>query len=92
MLKGVSDPKNWGSLPFTVDGSEQWIRNFRDYSTLDLKADHENRPVWVCPDGYLYLEQFTNVSKQAQDFLVTIAEPICRPEFVQEYQVHLADI
>ncbi|CDR93906.1 DNA repair helicase rad25 family protein, putative [Babesia bigemina] len=87
MLKGVSDPQNWGSLPFTVDGSEQWIRNFRDYSSLDLKKGHENRPVWVCPDGYLYLEQFTNVSRQAQDFLVTIAEPVCRPEFVHEYQV-----
>ncbi|GIX63591.1 DNA repair helicase RAD25, putative [Babesia caballi] len=87
MLKGVSDPKNWGSLPFTVDGSEQWIRNFRDYSSLDLKKDHENRPVWVCPDGYLYLEQFTKVSRQAQDFLATIAEPVCRPEFVHEYQV-----
>lgn len=87
MLRGVADQKSWGSLPFTVDGSEQWIRNFRDYSTLDLKTDHENRPVWACPDGYLYLEQFTNVSKQALDFIATIAEPVCRPEFVHEYQI-----
>ncbi|GFE55061.1 DNA repair helicase [Babesia ovis] len=87
MLKGASDIKSWGSLPFTVDGSEQWIRNFRDYSGLDLKKDHENRPIWVCPDGYLYLEKSANVSKQAQDFLVTIAEPVCRPEYLHEYQI-----
>lgn len=87
MLKGNLVSSYWGSLPFTVDGSEQWIRNFRDYTDLDLKEDHNNRPVWVCPDGYLYLELFTEVSKQALDFLVTIAEPVCRPEYIHEYQV-----
>ncbi|KAK2195365.1 bifunctional Helicase superfamily 1-2 [Babesia duncani] len=87
MFKSKLDQAYWGSLPFTVDGSEQWIRNFRDYSNLVLKENSATRPVWVCPDGYLYLELFTPVSKQALDFLVTIAEPVCRPELIHEYQV-----
>lgn len=78
---------NWGGLPFTVDGTEARFRRYRDYSKLVIKESHKNRPVWVCPDGYLYLELFTPVSKQALDFLVTIAEPVCRPELIHEYQV-----
>ncbi|AFZ79027.1 rad25/xp-B DNA repair helicase, putative [Theileria equi strain WA] len=78
---------NWGGLPFTVDGTEARFRRYRDYSKLVIKESHQNRPVWVCPDGYLYLELFTPVSKQALDFLVTIAEPVCRPELIHEYQV-----
>ncbi|XP_952567.1 DNA repair helicase, putative [Theileria annulata] len=85
--KSILVENTWGSLPFTIDGSEQWIRNFRDYSNLKLKTNHTARPLWVCPDGYLYLELFTPVSKQALDFIVTIAEPVCRPELIHEYQV-----
>ncbi|UKK02292.2 DNA repair helicase [Theileria orientalis] len=85
--KSVLSENTWGSLPFTIDGSEQWIRNFRDYSKLRLKDSHLTRPLWVCPDGYIYLELFTPVSKQALDFIVTIAEPVCRPELIHEYQV-----
>lgn len=85
--KSLLVENSWGSLPFTIDGSEQWIRNFRDYSNLKLKNNHSARPLWVCPDGYLYLELFTPVSKQALDFIVTIAEPVCRPELIHEYQV-----
>ncbi|EDO08559.1 DNA repair helicase rad25 family protein [Babesia bovis T2Bo] len=87
MKDKASAVQNWGSLPFTVDGSEQWIRNFRDYTDIKLKKDHENRPMWVCPDGYLYLDISAKASRQAQDFLTTIAEPICRPEYLHEYQI-----
>ena len=43
------------------------------------------RPLWVCPDGRIYLETFSPIYRQAYDFLIAIAEPVCRPECVHEY-------
>ena len=43
------------------------------------------RPLWVTPDGRIFLETYSPVYKQAYDFLIAIAEPVCRPESVHEY-------
>ena len=43
------------------------------------------RRLWVCPDGRIFLETFSPVYKQAYDFLIAVAEPVCRPEAVHEY-------
>ncbi|KAK2077082.1 hypothetical protein QBZ16_004716 [Prototheca wickerhamii] len=58
---------------------------FADFSSLPLRADHANRPLWICPDGRIFLETFSPVYKQAYDFLIACAEPVSRPEFVHEY-------
>lgn len=34
----------------------------------------------MCPDGRIFLETFSPVYKPASDFLIAIAEPVCRPE------------
>ncbi|EMP26692.1 TFIIH basal transcription factor complex helicase XPB subunit, partial [Chelonia mydas] len=39
------------------------------------------------PDGHVFLEAFSPVYKYAQDFLVAIAEPVCRPTHVHEYKL-----
>jgi hypothetical protein len=52
-----------------------------------VKVDHENRPLWVCPNGRIFLETFSTLYKQAYDFLIAIAEPICRPECMHEYKL-----
>ncbi|XP_056607635.1 general transcription and DNA repair factor IIH helicase subunit XPB [Triplophysa dalaica] len=52
-----------------------------------LKNDHSSRPLWVAPDGHIFLEAFSPVYKYAQDFLVAIAEPVCRPVHVHEYKL-----
>ncbi|KAJ8254992.1 hypothetical protein GJAV_G00199690 [Gymnothorax javanicus] len=52
-----------------------------------LKNDHTSRPLWVAPDGHIFLEAFSPVYKYAQDFLVAIAEPVCRPTHVHEYKL-----
>ena len=60
----------------------------KDYSKdLDLKADHSNRPLWIAPDGHIFLESFSPVYKHAHDFLITISEPVCRPELIHEYKL-----
>lgn len=39
------------------------------------------------PDGHIFLEGFSPVYKYAQDFLVAIAEPVCRPNHIHEYKL-----
>lgn len=60
----------------------------KDYRKLiDLKADHSSRPLWVAPDGHIFLESFSPVYKHAHDFLIAISEPVCRPEHIHEYRL-----
>jgi len=58
-----------------------------DFSSMPLKPDHIQRPCWTCPDGYIYLEAFSDLYVQAYDFLVAIAEPVARPEFIHVYKL-----
>jgi hypothetical protein len=51
-----------------------------DYSQMiKLKEDHEKRPIWISPDGRIFLEAFSPLYKTATDFLIAIAEPVSRP-------------
>ena len=58
-----------------------------DFSNLPLKPDHLSRPCWTCPDGTIYLEAFHDLYTKAYDFLVAIAEPVARPEYIHEYKL-----
>ncbi|CAM9696233.1 unnamed protein product, partial [Heterosigma akashiwo] len=69
--------------PADKDGAQV----YQDFTHLPLKPDHDRRPVWVCPNGRIFLEAFNPMYKQAYDFLVAIAEPVARPEFVHEYKL-----
>ena len=64
-----------------------WNSNVKDFSKVPLKPDHEKKPIWVTSDGHVYLETFSPVYKQAYDFLIAIADPVCRPEHLHEYQI-----
>lgn len=56
-----------------------------DFSHLTLKKDHSARPIWITPHGLIILEAFSPIYQQAYDFLVAIAEPVARPEYVHRY-------
>ena len=67
-----------------------------DYSDMELKDDHENRPVWVMwmrspqgqeADNRIILEAFSPEYINATDFLVAIAEPVSRPSHIHEYKL-----
>ena len=45
---------------------------------VKLKADHAQRPIWVCPNGHVFLETYSPIYQQAYDFLIAVAEPVCR--------------
>lgn len=60
----------------------------KDYrSQMELKPDNASRPLWVAPNGHIFLESFSPVYKHAHDFLIAISEPVCRPEFIHEYRL-----
>ncbi|KAI9100463.1 P-loop containing nucleoside triphosphate hydrolase protein [Phlyctochytrium arcticum] len=59
----------------------------QDYTFLAQKADHRGRPIWVCDDGRIILEAFSSLAAQAQDFLITIAEPVSRPARIHEFKL-----
>lgn len=70
--------------PDTVSG----MFRSHDFSYLKLRPDHASRPIWISPsDGRIILESFSPLAEQAQDFLVTIAEPISRPSHIHEYKI-----
>lgn len=60
----------------------------KDYrAELQLKTDHKSRPLWVAPNGHIFLEAFSPLYKHAHDFLIAISEPVCRPEHIHEYKL-----
>jgi DNA excision repair protein ERCC-3 len=67
--------------------NEQLNPAFQDFSTADLKSDHAKRPLWVCPNRIILLEAYSPIYQQAYDFLVAIAEPVSRPQFLHEYKL-----
>ena len=54
---------------------------------MELRPDHESRPLWVAPNGHIFLETFSPVYRHAHDFLIAISEPVSRPEFIHEYKL-----
>ncbi|EFN80971.1 TFIIH basal transcription factor complex helicase XPB subunit [Harpegnathos saltator] len=60
----------------------------KDYRLqMILKPDCASRPLWVAPNGHIFLESFSPVYKHAHDFLIAISEPVCRPEYIHEYKL-----
>lgn len=41
----------------------------------------------MCPTGRIFLESFSPIYKAAYDFLIAIAEPVCRPDSMHEYEL-----
>ncbi|KAL8804191.1 MAG: hypothetical protein Q9182_002733 [Xanthomendoza sp. 2 TL-2023] len=62
------------------------LNGFSDLSHLDLKPDHENRPMWIdAKKARITLESFSTLAQKASEFLTTIAEPLSRPSYFHEY-------
>ena len=72
-----------------ITAREKETRYFPD---LKLNVDMKNRPLYVCPDGHIFLETFSPFYKPAYDFMISIAEPVSRPKFIHEYQITLYSI
>merc|ERR1719342_1466085 len=93
----IADGKDWtgaamGLAGMTTSAEDQDVpedefgaKDFR--SQMELRPDHANRPLWVAPNGHIFLEGFSPVYRHAHDFLIAISEPVCRPEHIHEYKL-----
>lgn len=79
------DDENAASRKIPIDFVDNRRKQYN--MTSSMKKDHERKPLWVCPDGMIFLEAENPLYKQAYDFLVAIAEPVSRPEFIHEYKL-----
>lgn len=85
--KGKKSSKLRNGKSVSVNKHEE-TEPFQDYSrTLKLKPDHELRPVWITENNLIILEAFSPIYQQAYDFLVAVAEPESRPEFIHCYKL-----
>jgi DNA excision repair protein ERCC-3 len=56
-------------------------------SDLVMHRDHESRPCYVCKNGSIYVEMRSKHAHACSQFLLAIADPISRPEFVHHYKL-----
>jgi len=59
----------------------------KDLSDLQLHENHACRPLWIDEDGYIISEAFHPLSSKVSEFLIAIAEPVSRPELIQEFVI-----
>ena len=93
--EGIGDGNEAEGVPeaakhnIEVEGERQGEDEYgaKDYRDLQLKPDHMSRPLWIAPNGHIFLESFSPVYKHAHDFLIAISEPVCRPEHIHEYKL-----
>lgn len=69
---------------YNTNTSNQPIFNL---NSLQLKSDADKRPLYVCPNGYIFLEVYNPLYRHATDFLIAIADPVTRPYYIHEYKV-----
>jgi DNA excision repair protein ERCC-3 len=59
-----------------------------DFGSLPLKPDHAERPLWISPqDRSVTMESFAPTFKEAERFLINIAEPLSRVSRIHEYTI-----
>ncbi|KIW07000.1 uncharacterized protein PV09_01895 [Verruconis gallopava] len=69
-------------------GDKAFGNGTRDFSHLELKPDHAQRPMFIDPVNYnIIVESFAPTFKQAEDFLINVAEPQSRVSRIHEYSL-----
>ena len=90
---GENDSMDYSDIPAAAtkgvaeDSTPRDEYGARMCTGLDLREDYPIRPLWISPDGNIFLETFSPLYKQAQDFLITISEPVSRPEVIHQYKL-----
>ncbi|KAI9708937.1 MAG: hypothetical protein M1820_003631 [Bogoriella megaspora] len=64
------------------------FKSHRDHADLLLKPDRDKCPLWIdFRNGRVVMENFSTLSKPAQQLLIAIAEPQSRTANIQEYTI-----
>ncbi|KAK2964917.1 putative General transcription and DNA repair factor IIH helicase subunit XPB [Blattamonas nauphoetae] len=59
----------------------------QDFQHLEMKEHNLSRPLWVLPNGHIFLEATSQFYRETTDFLIAIAEPVSRPRYIHEYKL-----
>ena len=57
-----------------------------------LQEGHESRPFWVTKKGEIILEAFNPLYSQAYEFVIAIAQPVSRTEFIHQYLITMTSL
>ncbi|KAL1632626.1 DNA repair helicase RAD25 [Neofusicoccum ribis] len=87
LVERFHSKKKSGAAPVRRSDTVSNFFHGHDYSSLDLKKEHTDRPLWVTPEGKIILESFSPYFKQAERFLINIAEPQSRVSLMHEYSL-----
>ncbi|KAK2704929.1 hypothetical protein QYM36_017095 [Artemia franciscana] len=84
LLKPITAKQDIKRIDLSVQEDTFGAKDYRNEMTL--KPVCECRPLWVLPNGHIFLESFSPVHKHAHDFMVVLAEPVSRPKYIQRVQ------
>jgi DNA excision repair protein ERCC-3 len=59
----------------------------KDWTDLIAKKDHSSRPLYVGKDRHIFVEKFSPFFRYIEDFIIAIAEPVSRCEYIHEYEM-----
>ncbi|KAI7742309.1 hypothetical protein M8C21_018788 [Ambrosia artemisiifolia] len=65
----VYDVEDFGDDDHVHDGDGEGEK--KDFTKLELKADHANRPLWACADGRIFLETFSPLPESMHEYNLT---------------------
>lgn len=74
-------------IPWCADSESYDLAGFHDFSSEVIGTENVHKPLWVCPDGHIFMEAFSTIRNNIEGFLIAIAEPVSRPPMVHEFQI-----
>ena len=71
-----------------MEEPDEQMGDYVDFSSLKLRDDHLRRPIWVLPDGRIFMEVFAPHYREVYDFLISIAHPLARTRLMHQYKIN----
>ncbi len=65
-------------------GDPDPAKKYTDFSRVPHAPRHKGAPLWVLPNGDIYLEAYSPFYIKAKEFLQQCAEPKSRPQFIHK--------
>lgn len=90
--RSTSEIEVGADLDDEVDEPEEQMGDYADFSSMKLRDDHLRRPIWVLPDGRIFMEVFAPHYREVYDFLISIAHPLARTRLMHQYKINHASL
>ena len=72
-----------------VHRTKEGVHVYDFAKSMDMRHAHDAYPIWLCPNGSIYFESFTEHPEAAAitELLIAIAEPVSRPQLMHHYKI-----